>query len=116
MKRILLILVIVIGFSIPSDRPVMGNEEVVIVVNDNDLSSETSTPIETVPYTEEPPSVDYLIPEVGNRELMDTKQYCDERVGISEAYANGGEPSEWMYRRFDWCQQSLNRQQGIGWR
>lgn len=114
MKRFLLGLAVLVALLPASSG--LGVEEEVLSPHSLDylLSPTTSTPIQTEEFQPEPKDPSWLIPEVGNRDLMDTKSYCDERVGITETYQAGKEPSGWQWRRFDWCQVSVNRQQGIG--
>ena len=77
-------------------------------------------PLETIPFaTAEDLDVEWdtfrrsLVPPLDHL-TMDTKAYCDEKAGITEAYSAGRDPSWGEWQRFDRCQRSINRQQGIG--
>ncbi len=116
MKRFLLASAVLVGLFLPYSAAVMPEVEDVISLTDIELSVDTSTAIETVPFVPQEqrnPEPDWLIPHIAGRDIMPTKEYCDERAGISRAYQDGREPTHGQYLRFDWCQQSLNRQQGI---
>ena len=78
------------------------------------LGGEGSVRIAVEQFTPPPEGVTHLIPEVGDRELQNTKEVCDKKAGISAAFAAGREPTEAQYWRFDGCQRWFNARQGIG--
>lgn len=116
MKRFLLTSAVLVGLLVPGSAANMPEEVDVIYLPDMELSEETSTAIETVPFVPQedtPPIPTVVPPHIVGSDFMLTKEYCDERAGITRAYQSGREPTHAQYLRFDWCQESLNRQQGI---
>jgi hypothetical protein len=109
MKRFIPLLVALAGLSLTASGESLPPE--VDVITNIGGATAVSIPVERF---ETPTEIDYLIPEVAGRELVNTKEVCDKKAGISATYAAGGTPTRAQYWRFDGCQRWYNARQRIG--